>query len=328
MYRTYDSAQDAYYDLLLLLSQHGQMVPPVADATSVGSQFGRQPRSTTELLGYGFSLSNARARLIKSSSRRIDLPYAIANAIWTFKGADDLETIAFYNTRGIHFSADGKRLLGAVGARIFSSNYGDQFAGVVQRLKSDRSSRRAAVQVFSPSDLLDPILNTPCTLSLQYFIRSDRLVAITYMRSQSALMVLPYDIFVFTMLHEALAHAVSVGLGPYYHICGSLHFYEDEANTVTSVLMENKVALSPMPTMTSSAFTDGSCLFEAEVDLRNRLMNDPNEVIDIAAYGLDRYWSDLLRVLVAGIRGRIGGRRNDTEMASVPEIYRSWILDD
>lgn len=58
------------------------------------------------------------------------------------------------------------------------------------------------------------------------------------MRSQSALMVMPYDLFLLTMLHEAMAVRLGVGLGYYHHFCGSLHYYEDEEELVDAVLRE------------------------------------------------------------------------------------------
>jgi thymidylate synthase len=50
---------------------------------------------------------------------------------------------------------------------------------------------------------------------LHFLARGGRLDCVTHMRSQSAFKILPSDIFVLTMLHEAVAVAAGVELGRY-----------------------------------------------------------------------------------------------------------------
>src|SRR5262245_38672206 len=107
MLRKYSTFNEAYHSELRRVSIEGEQTRPILDPTSVGSHFGKQPRSTMELLGHGFCLTNPRARLAYSPARRIDLAFAIANTLWTLRGSDALDEIAAYNSRGRLFSSDG-----------------------------------------------------------------------------------------------------------------------------------------------------------------------------------------------------------------------------
>jgi thymidylate synthase len=62
---------------------------------------------------------------------------------------------------------------------------------------------------------------------MQFFIREGELHAHVVMRSQNALMVLPYDFYFFSLFHEALSVRLAVDLGKIYYTANSLHIYED-----------------------------------------------------------------------------------------------------
>ena len=93
-------------------------------------------------------------------------------------------------------------------------------------------TRRAVISVFTPFDLEVKTRDFPCLVSLQFLLREGVLHSVCHMRSQSALLVMPYDLFLLTMLHEAM----SVRLGLVWALittsAGSLHFYEDEEQLV------------------------------------------------------------------------------------------------
>src|SRR6185295_17999982 len=149
----YGTAQEAWRAAVVDLLENGVPVHGVKDQFSVGSAFGERERGTRELVSVAFALTSPRHRLIRSVHRRVDLGYAIANAIWTFSGSDDAESISFYNPGGQIFSDDGARLFAAPGKRIFNSPAGDQFDRAIQRLKEDATTRRAVISLFNPADL-------------------------------------------------------------------------------------------------------------------------------------------------------------------------------
>lgn len=113
----------------------------------------------------------------------------------------------------------------------FHGAYGPRIHGnlrkVVDQLKKDDSSRQAVLTVFnSDKDLNVDVKDVPCTLTLQYFIRDEKLLARTSMRSNDLYLGMPYDFVQFIALQGAIAQALDIPMGTYSHTVGSLHIYE------------------------------------------------------------------------------------------------------
>jgi thymidylate synthase len=323
MLESFDSATMAIFHSLQELRRDGCKVEPIIDKTSIGSFFGRQPRRTVELIGNGFVLSNPRARIVNFKARPLNFAFAIANVLWTILGDDDLSMISFYNDKARAFSPDGNHLVGSIGKRIFAYGQVNQFAEAVQRLSEDAQSRRAVIQIFSPSDLVNPPLDTPCSTSFQLMIRDGQLHWITYMRSQSAAMVMPYDLFLFTMLQEAAALTLRVSLGRYYHFCGSIHYYEDEGEIVERIVGETpKSSVASMNPMKESPLAIMDRLRAAEQSIRNSLTENVATSIALDGFGLPSYWVSLLEVLIISMKKRFGQSPSSEDFAKLPEAFR------
>lgn len=119
---------------------------------------------------------------------------------------------------------DDEILYGSYGPRIYGN-----LSKVVNLLKKDPSSRQAILTIFdSDKDLNQNLRDIPCTLSLQYFIRNDKLIARTSMRSNDIYLGLPYDFVQFIALQGAIAKALDLEMGSYFHTVGSMHIYEKD----------------------------------------------------------------------------------------------------
>lgn len=221
----------------------------VGDPSSVGSDFGTRNRPTVELLAHQFTVRDPRSAFIATQARETDPVYAIAQWIWTLAGSCDADAIGHYNPRAWAFSNDSGELPGAFGWRLLQAGGTSQLDRVVDLLRRDPQSRRAVAIISEPSDAGTASHDQPCAISLQYLIRADRLEAITTMRSQSAVMVLPYDGFLFAAIQVWLAARLGLEPGHYHHQSGSMHFYEEERPLVDAVVASDPVALpfGPMP---------------------------------------------------------------------------------
>jgi thymidylate synthase len=316
------SAQEAWQATLVRLHAAGVRQEGVTDPSSVGSSFGQKDRPTRELLAASFSIRHPRRRLFTSVARPVDIGYAIANVVWALSGSNDLAMIGAYNPNAHRFSDDGKTLFGAPGHRIVRSPVGDQLQLAAERLRQDPSSRRAIIQVHSALDLAAQTRDYTCLVDLQFFLRGGALVCIAHMRSQSALMVLPYDLFLLTMLHEALARSLGVEPGPYHHFCGSLHYYVDEEAVVTEVIGEDSSPPPGMPPMERYSPALRETLAAAEASVRPSLEADCAALPGAGSLDLDKYWWDLLRVMVAGALIRRDRTLLPNEVALIPPVYQ------
>lgn len=120
---------------------------------------------------------------------------------------------------------------GAYGVRVHGN-----LAKVVQQLQKDESSRQAVVTIFdSHRDLMVDVRDVPCTLSLQFFLRDDKLLMRTVMRSNDVFLGMPYDFTQFIALQGAIAAALDVEMGMYTHTVGSLHLYESHLDKAAGI---------------------------------------------------------------------------------------------
>lgn len=125
-----------------------------------------------------------------------------------------VRAVAKYHDYGIGYGNYGTRAHG-------------QIANVIRELVHDKNSRRAVISLYyGPADLRQETKDIPCTLTLQFLIRHDKLLLRVNMRSNDAWLGLPYDLMQFTMLQCALAQVLGIDVGYYCHSVGSMHMYE------------------------------------------------------------------------------------------------------
>jgi thymidylate synthase len=169
---------------------------------------------------------------------------------------------------------------------IFDGAYGVRAHGmirrVVEQLGSDSDTRQAVITIFdSWRDLNASSSDVPCTLSLHFLLREDKLHMITTMRSNDVWRGLPYDLMQFIMLQHVIADHFQVGLGSYTHNVGSLHVYESDLDGVDAVLSSvnelDDVLDFPRPLFTGDSYAD--FVRRAELLLVNTATNPSAENI-------------------------------------------------
>lgn len=119
---------------------------------------------------------------------------------------------------------DGGAFHGAYGPRVLP-----QLEAAVAKLQADRDTRQALMTVWNPLyDLYGAAVphDVPCTALIQFLIRGNKLIQHTTMRSNDAWWGTPHDWGQFTQLQLAVAHALDLEAGHYYHHVVSLHLYE------------------------------------------------------------------------------------------------------
>lgn len=295
----FNGIDSAWRGLLRHIVSSGTIVDGVMDPDSIGSAFGTALRPTIEKTATSFILSNPRQRVTKSSFRKFDIAFAIANFFWFLSGDSRLDMICRYNSKGLQFSSDGLHLPTAFGFRARNSDAGDQLTSAVELLKRDPTTRRAVITISDPTDVVAPGRDVPCAVSVQFLRREGRLDCITHMRSQSVLMVLPYDLFLFTMLHEIVSSELEIEIGEYIHFCGSAHVYLDELSVATAVIGESEVAAPQMSAMPLHSLSLVPAILNAERAIRNFNFSIASSVS--ASDGKIDYWTNLLLVLARSL---------------------------
>lgn len=281
-----DSIDDIIRECLTRIMKDGEKISP----TTKGDN--------REIRGVNIELSNPRSRLSLSHSRGKNFS-PIGELVWYLSGSDKLDFIRYYINLYSCFSDDGSKLHGAYGKRIFAkqSNLVSQFENVYNILSKKKNTRQAVIQILQPEDLYTKTKDLPCTISLQFFIRNNRLYMYTLMRSNDIFKGFTHDLFCFTFIQEYLAKKLQVGLGSYNHYVTSLHLYESDMNTAKQYLDEGfqSIKNSSMPEMPAERLTYSvkSLLSYEELIRKNKKTDLDKEC------NLDPYWKDLILMLEA-----------------------------
>ena len=221
-----------------------------------------EKRSFIEKISYQFELDNPRDRIIFNKNFGLNIFQCVGQFLWITQGSFNAETIKYYAPVSVKYSSDGVKMIGAYGPRLFGIHHLEQIKHVINVLDGDLSRRRAVASIYLPQfDQHKVADEVPCTLNLQYLVRAQKLHSVTYMRSQNAYRLLPYDVFLFTMLQEyingILTTAHNTDIGIYNHYGGSFHIYKDELEDIEKTIQDNTNKTFEMKPMPSKGLTFG-----------------------------------------------------------------------
>lgn len=246
----------------------------------------------TELAGVLLKIANPRARISRTEGRSL-LFSCLGELLWYLSGNKSLRFIRYYVAKYAKESDDGRTLYGGYGPRLFKMRGINQIENVVGLLRRNRDSRRAVIQLFDAADIAKYHKEIPCTCTLQFMVRRQRLEMFTNMRSNDAFLGLPHDVFAFTMLQEIIARTLGLELGAYKHAVGSLHLYEPDRKRAQRLVDEGwqttKLSMPAMPL--GDPWGPIRKVLKAENAIRRRVTIDPSKL------KLDDYWVDIVRLL-------------------------------
>jgi thymidylate synthase len=249
----------------------------------------------TELCGVLLKLANPRARLSQTETKG-KVFSALGELAWYLSASDQAGFISYYIQDYVKEEEVDGTVRGAYGPRLFTSGWHNQFESVAALLKRKPNSRQAVIQLFDNSDLAGTYKNIPCTCTLQFMVRDEKLNLTVTMRSNDVYKGLPHDVFSFTMLQEIMAVMLNRQLGDYTHFAASLHLYDEEQDRATRLFGEGVLGTkaAPMPAIPDTDETVWASIkafCRAEAAIRNG--REPDAEVN----SLHDYWQDLIRIL-------------------------------
>ena len=247
-----------------------------------------------ELSGVLLQITNPLARISRTETK--GKPFScLGELCWYLASTKELSFIAYY-LPAYRAYAEGQEIFGGYGPRLFDWNGLNQVSNVLDLLKRKPDSRQAVIQLFDAHDILEPHKDVPCTCTMQFMIRQERLHMLTYMRSNDALVGMPHDIFCFTMLQEIVARTLSVEVGQYKHMVGSLHIYEESMGNARQFLAEGwqptATLMEPMPK------GDPWPVIERVLSAEHAIRTGQPIDVEVLLCNLHPYWADLVRLLL------------------------------
>jgi thymidylate synthase len=182
--------------------------------------------------------------VVTAGDRKISEKFLGAEAYWILTGSNKVSDIAPFNKNISKYSDDGEVFFGAYGPKII-----DQIDFVIAKLIEDPDTRQAGLNIWRENP--PPTKDVPCTVSMFFNIRQERLQTHVFMRSSDIWLGVPYDIFNFSMISmlvlcrlnfaRAKAFAGSeqaqiVDPGTLYLTAASRHLYESNKPAALKVL--------------------------------------------------------------------------------------------
>ena len=199
---------EVYDKLLLSLLEEGKKVRP-------------RGMLTKELMQETFCIEDPNSSLIYIPGRNFSIAHAIHESFLIFCDNNRVNVAGYFNKNIAQFSDDGNTLYGSYGHRIAK-----KMQGVLDKLKEDHDTRQALLTIHRVDDSIVKTKDPPCTITLQFTIRDEKLNMHVYMRSNDIVWGTPYDVFVFTTIQKVFANTLGIPIGKYYHTATSLHMYE------------------------------------------------------------------------------------------------------
>ncbi|MCY4202471.1 MAG: thymidylate synthase [Aestuariivita sp.] len=263
-----------------------------------------------ERLAFRFEISNPRHRIVANDEYKLNLPVAVARFVWMISGNNRLADIAFYEPRVRNFTDDGIIVPGSsYGTRIRQAYPGtDQLKGVIDELRNERNSRRAAISIYQPTDAGRESKDIPCAFGMFFHIRNNLLHTQVIMRSNNATALLPFNVFEFSLLAEVVAAECQVEMGSLSHYAASMHIYDKAKNFSEKILADGgttqSVAMPPMPSEIAP-LEEVKELVHFEADMRHRSEAISDDTIEDEINGiretLSTYWQQLAFLLLANL---------------------------
>jgi len=216
MYTT-DNFNDLYQEMVRVVLNNGERYSP-------------RGMEILEVLGLQFKLTNPLNCLCTLKSRKLSYRFATVEKFEYLSGETNPERLCFYNKNMKSFQNNNNEYDGAYGPRIKK-----QLEWCYFLLKRDPDSRQAVITIRDSRDCHDT-KDHPCTLSLQFFLRDNKLNLIATMRSNDLLWGTPYDVNGFCFIQEVLSKWLGVELGYYLHQVGSLHIYKERKEQYQAII--------------------------------------------------------------------------------------------
>ena len=199
-----------------------------------------QVANTKEVLNKQFVLNDLENNVLTLKCRHKAMIYAIGELIWYWSGRNDVDFIDHFSKFWRNISDDGKTANSAYGY-IIKYKFGfDQLECVINELRRNPDSRRAVININTPSMYRMVTRDTQCTMFLHYYIRNNKLCSTATMRSNDFIKGLTFDITYFTELQKYIAHRLGLECGTYTHFDTSFHTYDADKELLEKIMNETE----------------------------------------------------------------------------------------
>lgn len=259
------------------------------DLVQYGNKVSPRGQEVIEIENYFYTLP-ARVRFCNFEARKLNQNYIKREFLWYLRGdKKDLEILNYAKMWTDLVNDDGS-INSNYGQYIFFNDPGkiSQFYYVINTLLNDKDSRRASIMILNKDHLLSQTKDYPCTYSLNFRIRDDKLNMSVHMRSQDAVFGMGNDAPCFSFIHEMVFAALrgpiypDLQMGEYHHTTDSFHVYKRHFEVMEKIAYGDNYLEIDCPEISSAS----------EVSFLEKLCRDQSQPIE-ANYKFSRWLTTL-----------------------------------
>ncbi len=242
-----------YLDLLREVLDDG-VVRDDRTGTGTRSVFGRQLR---------YDLADGFPAL---TTKRLHLRSIIVELLWFLRGDTN---VAYLHRHGVSIWDEWADEHGDLGP-VYGSQWRswptpgggsiDQIAAVVERIRSEPTSRRLIVSAWNVAEV-DSMALPPCHTMFQFYVADGRLSCQLYQRSGDLFLGVPFNIASYSLLLMMVAQACGLESGEFVHTFGDAHLYSNHVDQAREQLTREP---RPLPRMRLNP--DVGSVFEFTLD--------------------------------------------------------------
>ena len=227
-----------YLDLLREVLEEGA-VRDDRTGTGTRSVFGRQLRFD---LADGFPLL---------TTKRLHLRSIVVELLWFLRGDTNVDYLHRHGVTIWDEWADEHGDLGPVYGsqwRSWPTPDGrsiDQIAAVIERIRSEPTSRRLIVSAWNVAEV-DSMALPPCHTLFQFYVAGGRLSCQLYQRSGDLFLGVPFNVASYSLLLLMVARTCGLAPGEFVHTFGDAHLYSNHVDQAREQLSREP---RPLPTM-------------------------------------------------------------------------------
>lgn len=175
-------------------------------------------------------------------------------------------TSAEFNNIGCPFWNNYGDNLGPIyGYQWLDFNGINQLDELITNIKTQPFSRRLVLSTWNVNQLSDMVL-PPCHLYSQYFVESNNLDCIVYMRSSDILLGLPSDIIVYATLQHLISIECNLTPRRLIFILADTHIYTNQINCAKEILKRKPL---PLPSIQFNRYSSITDFIPSDVEILN-----------------------------------------------------------
>jgi thymidylate synthase len=184
-----------------------------------------------EIISPQLVLTNPKNCLVTLEDRKLNYAYLIVEKFSYLSQISVPHILIAYNAQMKNYlNQDTGDFDGAYGPRIAKNS---QLEYCYKQLLEDKDSRQAVITINDYTDR-KVSKDKPCTLTLQFLIRENKLDMIVNMRSNDILWGFCLDVPCFAFIQEAMAFWLGIDMGIYIHQPASFHYYDNFEEKILS----------------------------------------------------------------------------------------------